>query len=813
MAKVIDSLECGKCGEIFHQLEVFIKHKMSNCSPEGEANDSDSKKTKKSAKRSLGGEANTKTGSKATKASEKSKNSDRMTPKIAGSKKSKMSVPEAESPKLKGVTGYLWKKRLLQEQQKHLMRAKCKPVMSEEEEGTFHPMEESSDSDSPLIGERCGQCSGCLLEEDCLECEVCLRKMEDPDVDEMCVMRECTAEADGEVYKVEKIIARRFQHGRFEYLIKWKGYSNAENTWEPKENILSPGLLEDFEKRQRLVSKRAPQTINMPRKRKKYYYTESSDDSSHDEVRASRMFSPASALDAQRGRSSKKAAMNFIKTVCTKGRRPSPEVVNIPLLMSSESESRSPSPEQQPRKKIIIEVPDPEEKGKYIRVKGEARKIKFLKDCDLQPVVDLGKPVPDSEEGIRAYIYEDIIQNRVAKIKERDLEKKSAETKSKPTGLHKTKGNEFTPKLVTPVKATASRIAESRFNKALEYSSEKKKRTSYQEKIESLLEKNAVDLESTLDDFDDGGDFKTLAELRESLRQSAKKDDRISSKPKVVTAMPKAGARKNFPRPLKPKELQSTSTSKTSGVSSSAGALKGKESSSERVFVVMPDGSMVEVSSAKVDTSVSKTSVEASQKKTVHKEKTKRVGKPAASLSKRVNQMSLKDCAGDALDDSEVIKLPNTLQLVQSELPLTEAENNSKLIGMFLFRQIISPNDPSQKCLLCPTKNTFRELIDLEKHYSHIHELASKTFKAEFSENIVFVCVPLDVTESTTLNSICRFCDITLKNLSEVRSHYPTSHNKVVRLVKEHEVTQLSSSSFVQFAPRCPKILQIIMHT
>ncbi|KAH9370719.1 hypothetical protein HPB48_013974 [Haemaphysalis longicornis] len=33
------------------------------------------------------------------------------------------------------------------------------------------------------------------------------------------------------------------------------------------------------------------------------------------------------------------------------------------------------------------------------------------------------------------------------------------------------------------------------------------------------------------------------------------------------------------------------------------------------------------------------------------------------------------------------LKLPNTVQLVESELPLAEAENADSLIGMFLFRQ------------------------------------------------------------------------------------------------------------------------------
>ena len=47
--QMLDSLECGRCGEIFHQLEVFIKHKMSNCTSKEDSDDSskDSKNAKK----------------------------------------------------------------------------------------------------------------------------------------------------------------------------------------------------------------------------------------------------------------------------------------------------------------------------------------------------------------------------------------------------------------------------------------------------------------------------------------------------------------------------------------------------------------------------------------------------------------------------------------------------------------------------------------------------------------------------------------------------------------------------------------------
>ena len=46
---------------------------------------------------------------------------------------------------------------------------------------------------------------------------------------------------DGEEeYEVEAILGHKKIRGRYRYLIKWRGYSAAENSWEPEENLL-PG--------------------------------------------------------------------------------------------------------------------------------------------------------------------------------------------------------------------------------------------------------------------------------------------------------------------------------------------------------------------------------------------------------------------------------------------------------------------------------------------------------------------------------------------------------------------------------------------
>ena len=48
-------------------------------------------------------------------------------------------------------------------------------------------------------------------------------------------------------YEVEKVLGKKKIQGRDHYLIKWKGYSNEDNTWEPSENLLNAqDALKDF---------------------------------------------------------------------------------------------------------------------------------------------------------------------------------------------------------------------------------------------------------------------------------------------------------------------------------------------------------------------------------------------------------------------------------------------------------------------------------------------------------------------------------------------------------------------------------------
>ncbi|GCB70130.1 hypothetical protein scyTo_0008507 [Scyliorhinus torazame] len=77
----------------------------------------------------------------------------------------------------------------------------------------------------------------------------------------------CVSSDEEEGYEVEQVLDRCVVRGRVEFLIKWKGFSESDNMWEPEKNLDCPELIGKFlkmynkDKENRASSKEKQETV------------------------------------------------------------------------------------------------------------------------------------------------------------------------------------------------------------------------------------------------------------------------------------------------------------------------------------------------------------------------------------------------------------------------------------------------------------------------------------------------------------------------------------------------------------------------
>jgi hypothetical protein len=75
-----------------------------------------------------------------------------------------------------------------------------------------------------------------------------------------------------EEYVVEKIVGKRISDDQIEYRVKWEGYSEEENTWEPYESLKHlTDMIEEYERQEELTKAKTMEKyrINKPDKQEK----------------------------------------------------------------------------------------------------------------------------------------------------------------------------------------------------------------------------------------------------------------------------------------------------------------------------------------------------------------------------------------------------------------------------------------------------------------------------------------------------------------------------------------------------------------
>jgi len=71
---------------------------------------------------------------------------------------------------------------------------------------------------------------------------------------------------DADQYVVESVVDKRRRNGKTEYLIKWQGYADEDNTWEPEDNLECEELIEEYEQKVKTSTQKSSKSSSPAKK-------------------------------------------------------------------------------------------------------------------------------------------------------------------------------------------------------------------------------------------------------------------------------------------------------------------------------------------------------------------------------------------------------------------------------------------------------------------------------------------------------------------------------------------------------------------